>query len=110
MVEDAVLESGVMQNFLLRRLGESRRFHPAGGPSGQARQRRVALEPDYFGFRNASNQVWVGYGLAAPNGTGEITNSFLRERTMVPERVEKGEKRTHDRGSARRLRESVRET
>jgi hypoxanthine-guanine phosphoribosyltransferase len=33
-------------------------------------RRRVGLEPDYFGFRTASNDVWVGYGLAADNGTG----------------------------------------
>ncbi len=31
---------------------------------------RVALEPDYFGFRTASNEVWIGYGLAAANGMG----------------------------------------
>ena len=71
LVVDAVLESGVTQEFLLRRLGE-------GGPRSirlavlldKTANRRVALEPDYFGFRNASNQVWVGYGLAAANGTG----------------------------------------
>lgn len=71
LVVDAVLESGVTQDFLLRRLGES-------GPRSirlavlldKPGKRRVALEPDYFGFRTASNQVWVGYGLAAPNGTG----------------------------------------
>ncbi len=71
LVVDAVLESGVTQEFLLRRLGES-------GPRSirlavlldKTARRRVALEPDYFGFRTASNQVWVGYGLAAPNGTG----------------------------------------
>jgi hypoxanthine-guanine phosphoribosyltransferase len=33
-------------------------------------RRRVALEPDYFGFRTASKDIWVGYGLAASNGTG----------------------------------------
>jgi len=71
LVVDAVLESGVTQEFLLRRLGES-------GPRSirlvvlldKPARRRVALEPDYFGFRTASNRVWVGYGLAAPNGTG----------------------------------------
>jgi len=31
---------------------------------------RPAFAPDYFGFRTASNQVWVGYGLAAPKGMG----------------------------------------
>jgi hypothetical protein len=30
----------------------------------------VDLEPDYFGFQTASNQVWTGYGLAAANGVG----------------------------------------
>jgi len=71
LVVDAVLESGVTQEFLLRRLGES-------GPRSirlavlldKTARRRVALEPDYFGFRTASNQLLVGYGLAAPNGTG----------------------------------------
>jgi hypoxanthine phosphoribosyltransferase len=71
LVVDAVLESGVTQEFLLRRLGES-------GPRSirlavlldKLANRRVALEPDYFGFRTASKEVWVGYGLAAANGTG----------------------------------------
>lgn len=71
LVIDAILDSGVTQEFLLRRLGES-------GPRSlrlavlldKPTMRRVALEPDYFGFRTASNNVWVGYGLAAPNGTG----------------------------------------
>jgi hypothetical protein len=58
-------------DFLLRRIGES-------GPRSlrlavlldKTSKRRVALEPDYFGFRSASNQVWSGYGLAEGNGTG----------------------------------------
>jgi hypoxanthine-guanine phosphoribosyltransferase len=33
-------------------------------------KRRVDLESDYFGFRTASKDMWVGYGLAAANGTG----------------------------------------
>jgi len=53
LLVDAVLDGGVTQPFLLRRRGESR-----------------DLEPDYFGFRTASNQLWVAYGLAARNGTG----------------------------------------
>jgi hypoxanthine phosphoribosyltransferase len=71
LVVDAVLESGVTQDFLLRRLGESRpRSIRLAVLLDKPGKRRVALEPDYFGFRTASNQVWVGYGLAAPNGTG----------------------------------------
>jgi hypoxanthine phosphoribosyltransferase len=71
LVVDAVLESGVTQEFLLRRLGESRpRSIRLAVLLDKPARRRVALEPDYFGFRTASNQMWVGYGLAAPNGTG----------------------------------------
>ena len=71
LVVDAVLDSGVTQDFLLRRLGESRpRSMRLAVLLDKPGKRRVALEPDYFGFRTASNQVWVGYGLAAPNGMG----------------------------------------
>ncbi len=71
LLVDAVLESGVTQDFLLRRLGEE-------GPRSlrlavlldKPDKRRVELESDYFGFRTASKEVWVGYGLAAANGTG----------------------------------------
>jgi hypoxanthine phosphoribosyltransferase len=71
LVVDAVLESGVTQDFLLRRLGESRpRSIRLAVLLDKPARRRVALEPDYFGFRTASNQMWVGYGLAAANGTG----------------------------------------
>ena len=71
LLVDAILESGVTQDFLLRRLGESRpRSLRLAVLVDKPARRRVALEPDYFGFRTASNQVWVGYGLAAANGTG----------------------------------------
>jgi len=71
LVVDAVLESGVTQEFLLRRLGETRpRSIRLAVLLDKTANRRVALEPDYFGFRNASKDVWVGYGLAAANGTG----------------------------------------
>jgi hypoxanthine phosphoribosyltransferase len=71
LVVDAVLESGVTQDFLLRRLGESKpRSIRLAVLLDKPAKRRVALEPDYFGFRSASNQMWIGYGLAAANGTG----------------------------------------
>jgi hypoxanthine phosphoribosyltransferase len=71
LLVDAVMESGVTQEFLLRRLGEGRpRSIRLAVLLDKPARRRVALEPDYFGFRTASNQVWVGYGLAAGNGTG----------------------------------------
>ena len=71
LLVDAVLESGVIQEFLLRRLGESRpRSIRLAVLLDKPARRRVGLEPDYFGFRTASKDIWVGYGLAAANGTG----------------------------------------
>jgi len=67
---DAILDSGVTQDFLLRRIGESKpRSLRLAVLLDKVSRRRVALEPDYFAFRTASNQVWSGYGLAASNGT-----------------------------------------
>lgn len=71
LMVDAVMDSGVTQEFLLRRLAESkpRSLRLAvllDKPSG----RRVALEPDYFAFQTASKQMWVGYGLGDPAGRG----------------------------------------
>ena len=71
LLVDAVLESGVTQEFLLRRLGESQpRSIRLAVLLDKLARRRVGLEPDYFGFRTASKEIWVGYGLAAANGTG----------------------------------------
>jgi hypoxanthine phosphoribosyltransferase len=71
LLVDAILESGVTQDFLLRRLGETEpRSLRLAVLLDKPEKRRVDLESDYFGFRTASNEVWVGYGLAAANGTG----------------------------------------
>jgi hypoxanthine phosphoribosyltransferase len=71
LLVDAILESGVTQDFLLRRLGESSpRSIRLAVLLDKPEKRRVDLESDYFGFKTASKEVWVGYGLAAANGTG----------------------------------------
>src|SRR6266478_9056505 len=71
LVLDAVMDTGVTQEFLLRRLGESQpRSLRLAVLLDKTAGRRVALEPDYFGFRTASKGIWVGYGLAASNGIG----------------------------------------
>ena len=71
LLVDAVLDSGVTQEFLLRRLGESQpRSLRLAVLLDKPERRKVGLEPDYFGFRTASNGLWVGYGLAASNGMG----------------------------------------
>ena len=77
LLVDAVLESGVTQEFLLRRIGESQpRSLRMAVLLDKPEQRRVGLEPDYFGFRTASNGLWVGYGLAASNGMGRNQKSL----------------------------------
>ena|SRR5579871_274867 len=68
---DAVLDSGVTQEFLLRRIGEGKpRSLRLAVLLDKPDRRRVDLEPDYFGFRTASKEMWVGYGLTAANGMG----------------------------------------
>jgi hypothetical protein len=53
----------------------------------------VPLEPDYFGFRTASNQVWIGYGLAAPNGTGRNLRHLSSGTNNAPRKSGKGRKK-----------------
>lgn len=94
LVVDAVLESGVTQEFLLRRLGESRpRSIRLAVLLDKTTNRRVALEPDYFGFRTASNQVWVGYGLAAANGTGRNLRQLFSGAGTAPRKRGKRRKK-----------------
>ena len=84
LLVDAVLDSGVTQEFLLRRLGES-------GPRSlrlavlldKPERRRVDLEPDYFGFQTASNQMWIGYGLADGSGAGRGARSLSAKRVLA---------------------------
>jgi hypoxanthine-guanine phosphoribosyltransferase len=78
LLVDSVLDSGVTQDFLLRRIGESKpRSLRLAVLLDKTSRRRVALEPDYFGFRTASNLLWTGYGLAAANGTGRNSRSLV---------------------------------
>jgi len=84
LLVDAVLDSGVTQEFLLRRLGESqpRSLRLAvllDKPDG----RRVDLEPDYFGFQTASNQMWIGYGLGDGSGGGRNARGLSANRVSA---------------------------
>jgi len=81
LLVDTVLDSGVTQEFLLRRIGESKpRSLRLAVLLDKESQRRVSLEPDYFGFRTASNLVWCGYGLAGPDGLGRNGRSLVSVR------------------------------
>ena len=94
LVVDAVLESGVTQEFLLRRLGESKpRSIRLAVLLDKPAKRRVALEPDYFGFRTASNQMWVGYGLAAANGMGRNLRQLSPAANAMHAKSGKGRKK-----------------
>ena len=71
LLVDSVLDSGITQDFLLRRIGEGKpRSLRLAVLLDKTSRRRIALEPDYFAFRTASNLVWSGYGMTAANGTG----------------------------------------
>jgi len=68
LLVDAVLHSGVTQDFLVKRLLESRpRSLRMAVLVDKPKDRKVDLQPDYFGFAAASNYL-AGYGLAGRRG------------------------------------------
>jgi hypoxanthine phosphoribosyltransferase len=78
LLVDSVLDSGITQDFLLRRIGESKpRSLRLAVLLDKTSRRRVALEPDYFAFRTASNLVWSGYGMAVANGVGPNSKDLV---------------------------------
>jgi hypoxanthine phosphoribosyltransferase len=78
LLVDSILDSGITQDFLLRRVGESKpRSLRLAVLLDKTSRRHVALEPDYFGFRTASNLVWSGYGLAASNDSGRNSRDLV---------------------------------
>lgn len=86
LVLDAVMDTGVTQEFLLRRLGESQpRSLRLAVLLDKTAGRRVALEPDYFAFQTASNQVWVGYGLADGRGGRRNERGLTQTQGQWPE-------------------------
>ncbi len=91
LVLDAVMDSGVTQEFLLRRLAETqprslRLTVLLDKPSG----RRVALEPDYFGFQTASKLVWVGYGLADAEGQRRNERNLSPQARLASNKKKRG--------------------
>lgn len=87
LVVDAVMDSGVTQEFLLRRLAESKpRSLRLAVLLDKPSKRHVALEPDYFAFQTASNQMWVGYGLADGTGRGRNGRGLTPSSGTVPKK------------------------
>jgi len=97
LVVDMVLHTGVMQDFLFKRLLES-------GPRSlrmvvlvdKPRDRRVDLKPDYFGFAVASKYL-VGYGLAGSRG-------WFRNLPYIGVRPLQGRRRVARAGKVRQVR------
>jgi hypoxanthine phosphoribosyltransferase len=68
LVVDAVLNTGVTQDYLLKRLEEGRpRSLRLAVLFDKPKSRKVNLQPAYTGFAAASKH-WVGYGLSGRRG------------------------------------------
>jgi hypoxanthine phosphoribosyltransferase len=68
LIVDTVLHSGVTMDFLVKRLQETRpRSIRVAVLLDRPLERRVDLQPDYFGFAAASKYL-VGYGLPGRQG------------------------------------------
>jgi hypoxanthine phosphoribosyltransferase len=68
LVVDALISTGVTQDFLLKRLEEGQpRSLRLAVLIDKREARKVNLEPAYAGFSAASN-YWVGYGLSGRRG------------------------------------------
>jgi hypoxanthine phosphoribosyltransferase len=91
LVVDAVLQTGVTQDFLCRRLVEfGARSLRLAVLVDKPRDRRVDLEPDYYGFAVASKYL-AGYGLAGSHG--QFRNlSFIGVRPPQGRRVSRAGK------------------
>ncbi|MFB3095047.1 MAG: phosphoribosyltransferase [Candidatus Acidiferrales bacterium] len=74
-----VLNSGVTSEFLLRRIGLHRpRAVKTAVLLDREAGRRVPLEPDYFAFRLASNDIVMGYGLSWNGLNGNLPYLAVR--------------------------------
>lgn len=72
LVVDAVLNTGVTQDYWLKRLEEGRPRSPRlAVVFDKPESRKVNLQPEYAGFAAAS-KYWVGYGLGAAAACFEI--------------------------------------
>ena len=92
LVVDAVLNTGVTQDFLLKRLEESLpRSLKLAVLFDKPQARKVDLQPEYSGFAAASKE-WVGYGLGGRDGTGRNLPFVTADSSQLtgPSRVSRG--------------------
>lgn len=95
LVVDAVLSTGVTQDFLLKRLEEARpRSLRLAVLFDKSAARKVNVKPAYAGFLGASKE-WVGYGL--PGRRGAYRN-LPYVAIPGPRGASRGRKRVHKAG------------
>ena len=98
LVVDAVLNTGVTQDFLLKRLEEG---HPRtlrlAVLFDKPASRKVNLKPEYTGFAAASKQ-WVGYGLSGESGLYRNLPFVAARRGRLSSRSRAGARRKASRG------------
>lgn len=102
LVIDAVLNTGVTQDFLIKRLEESQpRSLRLAVLFDKAASRKVDLRAEYTGFAAASKE-WVGYGLSGERG-------LYRNLPYVAVRgLRSNSRRRHQKGSSGKASKRVR--
>lgn len=86
LVVDAVLNTGVTQDFLLKRLEEGfPRSLRLAVLFDKPQARKVNLQPEYSGFAAASKE-WVGYGLGGRYGAGRNLPYVTTEAPLLSRR------------------------
>lgn len=105
LLVNGVLNSGVTQEFVVRRIGLHRpRLLKTAVLLDKASGRRVPLEPDYFAFKLASNDIVMGYGLSRDGLHGNLPCLAVRLRAK-----RRGQRRAKARaGPARRKKKAGR--
>jgi hypoxanthine phosphoribosyltransferase len=98
LVVDAVLNTGVTQDFLLKRLEETNpRSLRLAVLFDKPASRKVNLKAEYTGFAAASKE-WVGYGLSGEGGLYRNLPYVASRRTRVARRPRSGARRKVTRG------------
>jgi hypoxanthine phosphoribosyltransferase len=98
LVVDAVLNTGVTQDFLLKRLEEgSPRSLRLAVLFDNRESRKVNLKPAYTGFAAASKE-WVGYGLSGEGGLYRNLPYVAAGRVRSSRRSRPGARRKASRG------------
>lgn len=91
LLVDGVMRTGVTHDFLLRRLGlHNPRVVKTAVLIDKPAERHVLLEPDYVGFRLASNDMVIGYGLSWNGLNGNLPYVGKLSRSPGPARKGKG--------------------